>query len=203
MACSGGVESLDDSTAARLALFAALHDIGKVNVGFQTQIWRDEDLPAGRRRPGHAGHYNELAPVMRNEDDSTAGWFFENLGWWWGATESWDDCGARPYVPCLSPRFRTTGSHRSWKAVSTPILCSGTATAASFLRRSWVGGQRPRLASWGTDRIEAQTAGIQARGRSGLPRPDPGGPRHKPAGVGNTETIANRKGRDRPHDHTA
>ena len=93
MACSGGVESLDDTAAARLALFAALHDIGKVNVGFQTQIWRDEDLPAGRRRPGHAGHYNELTPVMRNEDDSTAGWFFENLGWWWGATESWDDCG--------------------------------------------------------------------------------------------------------------
>ena len=54
LAHSGGLDTLDDATAARLALFAALHDIGKVNTGFQTQIWRDADLPAGPRRP-HAG----------------------------------------------------------------------------------------------------------------------------------------------------
>ena len=56
------MDSLDHVTAARLALFAALHDIGKVNIGFQTRIWRDEDFPAGQRRPGRAGHYHELAP---------------------------------------------------------------------------------------------------------------------------------------------
>ena len=39
LAHSGGLDTLDDATAARLALFAALHDIGKVNTGFQTQIW--------------------------------------------------------------------------------------------------------------------------------------------------------------------
>ena len=94
LARSGGMEMLNDATAARLALFATLHDIGKVNVGFQTQIWRDEDFPSGRRRPGHAGHYHELAPVLRGEDGATADWFFENLGWWHDATESWDDrCG--------------------------------------------------------------------------------------------------------------
>ena len=93
LAHSGGLEDLDNATAARLALFAALHDIGKVNVGFQTQIWNDTDFPAAQRRPGHAGHYHELAPVMGNEDRTTAGWFFDSLGWWWDAIESWDDRG--------------------------------------------------------------------------------------------------------------
>ena len=105
VARSGRLESLDDATADRLALFAALHDIGKVNVGFQTQIWRDEDFPAGRRRPGHAGHYNELAPVMRGEDDSTASWFFEGLGWWWDAIESWDDCDGETVLRPVRRRF--------------------------------------------------------------------------------------------------
>ena len=95
MARSGSLDSLDNVTAARLSLLAALHDIGKVNVGFQTQIWREEDFPANRRRPGHAGHYHELAPVMRGEDGSTADWFFESLGWWWDAINSWDDCGGK------------------------------------------------------------------------------------------------------------
>ena len=93
LAHSGGLEDLDNATAARLALFAALHDIGKVNVGFQTQIWKETDFPAAQRRPGHAGHYHELAPVMGNEDCTTAGWFFDSLGWWWDAIESWDDRG--------------------------------------------------------------------------------------------------------------
>ena len=93
VAHSGGLNSLDKVTAARLALFAALHDIGKVNIGFQTQIWRDDDFPRGQGRPNRAGHYHELSPVMRGEDRATAEWFFENLGWWWDATESWDDCG--------------------------------------------------------------------------------------------------------------
>lgn len=91
LARSGGSDTLDDATVARLALFAALHDIGKVNVGFQTQIWRDADRPAGRRRPGHAGHTLDLTPVLMNEDRETAGWFFNALDWWRGATESWDD----------------------------------------------------------------------------------------------------------------
>ena len=93
LAVSGGMDSLDHATAARLALFAALHDIGKVNIGFQTRIWRDEDFPAGQRRPGRAGHYHELAPVMLGENTGTTEKFFGSLDWWWDATESWDDCG--------------------------------------------------------------------------------------------------------------
>ena len=34
-----------ETTTARLCVFAALHDIGKVNIGFQARIWRPEDLP--------------------------------------------------------------------------------------------------------------------------------------------------------------
>ena len=91
LARSGGLDDLDPAAAARLSLFAALHDIGKVNVGFQTQIWRDADLPEGQRRPRRAGHYRELVPVMMQDNKDTAGWFFDSLGWWWDAVESWDD----------------------------------------------------------------------------------------------------------------
>ena len=90
LAQSGGLDALDDSTAARLALFAALHDIGKVNVGFQTQIWEDSDFADGARRPPHAGHYRELAPVLMGTDSKTAAWFFKALGWWEEATTTWD-----------------------------------------------------------------------------------------------------------------
>ena len=93
LARSGRLDDLDDTTVARLSLFAALHDIGKVNVGFQTQIWREEDFPNGRR-PGHlrhVGHYRELVPVLQGADSKTAAWFLENWGWWWDATETWDD----------------------------------------------------------------------------------------------------------------
>ena len=87
LARAGGLESLDDATAARLCVFAALHDIGKVNVGFQTRVWQDADFPQGRRPAAfrHVGHYNELVPVLAEE------WFFNALGWWHGATKSWDD----------------------------------------------------------------------------------------------------------------
>ena len=95
LARSGSLDLLDDATAARLALFAALHDIGKVNMGFQTQIWRNEDFPAGRQHQAlrWAGHYRELAPVMLGESADTTDRFFGSLDWWWDATQSWDDCG--------------------------------------------------------------------------------------------------------------
>ena len=48
LACAGGLEELHPTMAARLCVFAALHDIGKVNMGFQTLIWREADCQ-GRR----------------------------------------------------------------------------------------------------------------------------------------------------------
>ena len=120
LAESGGMDSLDDATAARLALFAALHDIGKVNVGFQTQIWRDEDFPAGQRSPGYAGHYHELAPVLMGEDGATADWFFNDLGWWQDATRSWDDCGGKTVCALFIAALSHHGQPCSWRGVLTP-----------------------------------------------------------------------------------
>ncbi len=91
LARSADRDNIDAATAARLCVFAALHDIGKVNVGFQTQIWASDDLPPGERRPNRAGHTLDLAPILNGSDDETCNQFFEALGWWWDATESWDD----------------------------------------------------------------------------------------------------------------
>ena len=93
LAASGGFDDLDDVTVARLAVLAALHDIGKVNIGFQTRIWQESDFPTDTRHPRRAGHIADLAPVLNCDDTETADWFFSSLSWWWDATESWDSCG--------------------------------------------------------------------------------------------------------------
>ena len=77
----GGLEDLDGATMARLCVFAALHDIGKLNIGFQTQIWRSSDLPKGKRRPNRAGHTLDLTPILSGADIATGSWFFDALGW--------------------------------------------------------------------------------------------------------------------------
>ena len=89
LARAGGRDDLDEATAARLAVFAGLHDIGKVNIGFQTRIWTDADRPSRRRIP-FAGHTNHLLPVLTDDDCETAGWFFDALGWW-DDFLTWDD----------------------------------------------------------------------------------------------------------------
>ena len=90
LARTAGLADLDDATVARLAVFAALHDIGKVNLGFQTQVWRESDLE-GRSRPVRAGHTSVLMPVLDGRDGETAGWFFDALGW--DDLLAWDDRG--------------------------------------------------------------------------------------------------------------
>ena len=91
LARAGGRDDLDEATAARLAVFAGLHDIGKVNIGFQTRIWTDADLPAGQRRPVRAGHTADLTPVLGWKDWRTAEWFLPNLGF--DRIEFWDNDG--------------------------------------------------------------------------------------------------------------
>ena len=74
---------LDEATTARLSLFAALHDIGKVNIGFQTQIWKPEDFPQGHRPPifQHVGHTSDLIPVLTGKDRTAQKLFLDALGW--------------------------------------------------------------------------------------------------------------------------
>ena len=89
LACAGDMPSLDEFTASRLAVFAALHDIGKVNAGFQTKVWPAADL-RGKRRPGRAGHTLDLVPALTGGDETT-GWFLDALGW--DEMLKWDDKG--------------------------------------------------------------------------------------------------------------
>ena len=81
-------DTLDEHTIARLCVFAALHDIGKVNAGFQTQVWLPADF-AGSAPIRRAGHTLDLTPVLTQADTATAAWFFEALGW--NELVQWDD----------------------------------------------------------------------------------------------------------------
>ncbi len=90
LAATAGLEDLGESLVARLSAFAALHDIGKVNMGFQTQIWNSDELRWGPR-PTRASHVNEMVPVITDRDYETADWFFERLGW--DDLLGWDESG--------------------------------------------------------------------------------------------------------------
>ncbi len=92
LARTAGRDDLDPTTVARLCVFAALHDIGKVNVGFQAQIWRREDFPGGHRPASfrRVGHTLDITPVLNGDDQATGDWFFDSLGWWEDAI-SWDN----------------------------------------------------------------------------------------------------------------
>ena len=85
-----GWDDLDETTVARLCVFAALHDIGKVNVGFQTQVWEHSAL-GDRSSVQRAGHTLDLVPVLVRDDLDTFGWFFEALRW--DELCAWDDLG--------------------------------------------------------------------------------------------------------------
>ena len=125
LARTAGRDDLDAATVARLCVFAALHDIGKVNVGFQTQIWRREDLPGGRRPASfqRVGHIRDLVPVLDNNGDTeTSGWFFSALGFEEGVLGS--PAHARIDLPTWSDPntyggFPRPRGDRPWTAVST------------------------------------------------------------------------------------
>ncbi len=80
LARAGDRDDLDEITVARLCVFAALHDIGKVNIGFQARIWRKEDLAPRRKKPPRMGHVSDLVPVLEYKDEETADWFLDTLG---------------------------------------------------------------------------------------------------------------------------
>lgn len=105
LARAAGRDDIDEATAARLAAFAALHDIGKVNMGFQTQIWQAEDWQGARRPRGWGrGHTRDIVPVLNYDDRETADWFFDALGFEelleWDADAGETTCGL--FVATLS-----------------------------------------------------------------------------------------------------
>ena len=77
---------LDETTLARLCVFAALHDIGKVNVGFQTKTWDPSERGRGI---GKAGHTTDMVPILEGKDRDTLAWFTDALGWY--EMLDWDD----------------------------------------------------------------------------------------------------------------
>ena len=99
-------DDLDAATVARLCVFAALHDIGKVNVGFQTQIWTVADLQ-GRRKPQWAGHTSDLVPVISGTDSSTGDWFLDALGW--DEFLGWDSDGGNTVSALFAAAFSHHG----------------------------------------------------------------------------------------------
>ena len=88
LASAANIGVIDDVTVARLSVFAALHDIGKVNVGFQTQTW-DRKYLSGERKIRRAGHTSEVVPLLTGEDHRTGDWFLDALGWF-DSFERWD-----------------------------------------------------------------------------------------------------------------
>ena len=97
---------LDDATAARLCVFAALHDIGKVNMGFQAQIWTAADLQ-GRQKPRWASHTSDLVPVLCGTDSSTTDWFLDALGW--SDFLGWDSDGGNTVSALFAAAFSHHG----------------------------------------------------------------------------------------------
>ena len=89
LARAGDMDDLDEHSIARMSVFAALHDIGKVNVGFQTQIWAPEHLQGGRqpRELRGVGHVTDLVPVLNNQDGQTLRWLMDSLGFHGGVNE--------------------------------------------------------------------------------------------------------------------
>ena len=106
LAHAGSRDDLDPATTARLCVFAALHDIGKLNTGFQAQVWQPEAL-RGKRRPSYAGHTDDLTPVLNDGDRKTGKWFFDALKW--DRFLSWDDLGGETACGLLVATFSHHG----------------------------------------------------------------------------------------------
>lgn len=106
LAHAGNCDDLDLERIAHLSLFAALHDIGKLNIGFQTQGWQPEGLQ-GERKPNRAGHTQDLTPILAGADTTTGDWFFDALGW--NDFLTWDKQGGETACGLLVATFSHHG----------------------------------------------------------------------------------------------
>ena len=107
LARSAGLEDLSEVTVARLAVFAALHDIGKVNTGFQAQIWKSQDY-RGMRKPSRTGHTSDIVPVLLGRDRQTSQWFLDALGW--DEFLTWDNDGGNTVCAMFAAAMSHHGS---------------------------------------------------------------------------------------------
>ena len=82
--CLIGYE-LDDATAARLAVFAAIHDIGKANLLFQQKVW----IPTPPRQR-LASHTKDMMQLFNGADVYNRDLFFESMSWLDQAVREWD-----------------------------------------------------------------------------------------------------------------
>ena len=151
---------------------------GKVNVGFQTQIWQDDqDFPTGwRQQTGPLGRdtTTNLTPVLRGEDRDD-GWTGSStaLGWWWDATESWDDrCGetvcALFVAASVTPRPAACRLEGDRSQLHNSALCGPLsadldpfAELSTAHRGSWSGGGSPL-----PSRTRRPAAAVEARSSS-------------------------------------
>ena len=80
---AGGLAELPDATAARLCVFAALHDIGKANISFQKKAWP----PPDRRS---ASHTKDMMQLLNCEDKTGQEKLLQSLSLLNEAMENWD-----------------------------------------------------------------------------------------------------------------
>ena len=108
LAASGGLDDLDEATTARLSVFAALHDIGKLSASFQAKIWPADSIPPPLRSfIRDASHTRDLAPVLSGDDTATGNWFFDALNW--DDFLTWDDMDGETACGLLVATFSHHG----------------------------------------------------------------------------------------------
>ncbi|MCY3809223.1 MAG: CRISPR-associated helicase Cas3' [Gemmatimonadetes bacterium] len=106
----GGVGTLDDFTLARLVVFAFLHDLGKVAVGFQFKV--------GGRRPGAPQPANHLVALFQACQRATVieGWGLDRLLVWGpGVNQLLHAAVAHHGRPVPESQREHPGTERNWQ----------------------------------------------------------------------------------------
>ena len=83
-AAAGNLTELDPTNAARLCVFAALHDIGKTNLHFQAKT------DPARHRGQTASHTRDMMQLLNGEDMENQQCLMEAIPWLNDAMQQWD-----------------------------------------------------------------------------------------------------------------
>ena len=85
---AGGLIEIDEVTVARLCVFAALHDMGKVNLGFQSKS----------ETRSSASHTKDMMPLLNGKDEKNGMLFRRAIPWLNEALEGWDGRGGTIFL---------------------------------------------------------------------------------------------------------